>query len=150
MNVGMAFLLIFSIIVIILVLVFGSDVMKDFTCMGSEAKTVKAMKDLESIVGDLYLQAEGSSDLFDLNLPGDAEFCFVDPDTPERNPAGNWKPDPVYVTLVEENGYTLWYTHCTGKDGYVMRRIQPTSNFCVKSTELYLENKGSFISIEEA
>ena len=154
MNVGMVFAMIFAIIVIMLFFIYGFDAIQNFTCVGNEAKVSKSLNDLKSVVDDLYLQAEGSSNEFRLNLPADAEFCFVNPASPERNPTGGWTEDDVIINYIRNEyangvGYTLYYAHCSGKDFYELKRIQPASNFCIQSGRLYLENQGFYVSVEE-
>ncbi len=150
MNVGMVFMVIFTIVVIGLVLVFGMGQIINIFCLANEAQTIKAIKDLENEVDNLYILAEGASKQFDLGIPSDAEFCFVNPSNPEANILKGWDPDPVIVSLITENGYNLWYTHCTGQNGYKIPYLSPKDNFCVKSGVIfYMENKGIYVDITE-
>ena len=148
MNVGLMFLLIFSIVVIMMFFIFGFDSLQGITCLGNEAKTTKAIKDLESMVIDTSLQGEVSSNIFKLRIPDDSRFCFIDPENADVKTI-TWSIDDVFLTTIRENGYTIWYDHCSGIDGYALDKIKPTENFCVKSADLYLENKGFFVSIEK-
>lgn len=150
MNVGMVFMVIFAIVVMGLVLVFGMEQIINLFCFANEAQTIKAIKDLENEVDNLYILAEGASKQFDLGIPGDAEFCFVNPSNPGANLLKGWDPDPVIVSIITENGYNLWYTHCTGQSGYKIPYLLPSYNFCVKSgVILYIENKGAYVDITE-
>lgn len=150
MNVGMVFAVIFAIVVMGLVLIFGVDQIINIFCFANEAQTIKAIRDLETEVNNLYVLAEGASKQFDLRIPGDAEFCFVNPSSPGANLLKGWEPDPVVVSLITENGYNLWYTHCTGQNGHNIAYLSPSDNFCMKSgVILYLENKGTYVDITE-
>jgi len=152
MNVGMVFAIIFAVIVMGVVLIFGSQQIVNIICLGNEAQTGKAIKDLETSVKNLYGQAQGSTNVFDLNLPSDSRFCFINSSDPSARPGADWNPDPVIQTMIKNNGYNLWYSHCTGKSGYVINHLMIPSNknFCVKSgSELYLENKGFWVSIQK-
>jgi len=150
MNAGMVFVIIFAIVVMGLVLVFGANQIINIFCFANDAQTSKTIKDLKTEVDNLYILSEGSSKLFDLLIPSDAEFCFVNPSSPEANPMKGWKPDPVVLSFITENDYNLWYTHCSGKNGYNIAHLMPPENFCVKSgTTLYMENKGMYVEITE-
>jgi len=156
MNVSMIFGIIFTIIVIALLLVFGSSQIRDLFCLSNDAIVVKAIKDLGTRVEELYLQAEGSSETFTLNIPDAYKICFINTDNPSFNSLGI---DPVHKITIQspDNKFNIWSFQCSGKydsgqRGYRIKNlIIPDDNqFCVKSgAKLYLENKGDYVSIEK-
>jgi hypothetical protein len=154
MNVSMVFALILTIIVIGMLLVFGMGQIGNVFCLSSDAQTAKALKDLETVTLDVYNLAEGSSRLFTLQLPGDAVFCFVDPENPGTQlwPSQvswkNWVSDPVFEEIISDKNFNLWYRHCSGQSGHTIAYLRPDSNFCAPpNTELYLENKGLWVEV---
>jgi hypothetical protein len=156
MNVGVVFGMIFTVIVVLFLLVFGLGQLTDFFCLSSDAQVQKAIRDVENRVEQVYNLAEGSSMTLDLNLPSDLKFCFIDPLNPgpqDYSPQTwkNWYPDDVYITLIQDNNYTLWYTGCSGQNGYRIKNLKPKNNesFCIKpGVELYLVNKGQYVEID--
>lgn len=154
MNAGMVFALIFTVIVIGLVLVFGMGQIGSLFCMSSDAQAGKVISDLEDVSFEVYNLAEGSSRVYQVSLPSDARLCFVDPESPgtQLYPSGeswkNWVADPVYQSMIQENGYNLWYEICSGKGGTRLQYLRVTQNFCVEgSREVYLENRGLWVEI---
>ncbi len=154
MNAGMVFGLIFTIIVIALVLIFGLGQMGNMFCMSSDAQAGKAMADLETVASEVYNLAEGSSRSFRVILPGDAKLCFVDPENPgtqlytAADSWKNWVPDPVYEGIIREKGYNLWYEICSGKGGKAIGSLRVPKSFCVTGGKtVYLENKGLWVEI---
>lgn len=146
MSVGMIFGIIFTIIVISLLLVFGNRAISFIFCYSSDAQVSRTILSLESTVDDLYTLTEGNSNVFNLNIPGGTLVCFVNPNDPSPNLRGDWNPDPVYQTIISEDGYTIWYEHCSGKSGRVIEYLLPKENFCAgPGTGIYLENKGTWV-----
>ena len=54
MQVGAIFGLIFAIIVMAFILIFGTDIFQDMMCVGSNGQVIKAVKDLESVVDQFH------------------------------------------------------------------------------------------------
>lgn len=154
MNAGMVFALIFTVIVIGLVLVFGLGQMGSLFCMSSDAQVGKSMTDLETVASEVYNLAEGSSRVFRISLPGDSKLCFVDPEGTgiqlytAADSWKNWVPDPVYESIIQEKGYNIWYEMCSGKGGKTLSYVKVPKNFCViGGKSIYLENKGLWVEI---
>ncbi|MFH1978236.1 MAG: hypothetical protein ABIJ92_02840 [Candidatus Aenigmatarchaeota archaeon] len=157
MDTSMVFALIFAVIVIALFLVVGLGQITNLTCLGSNAQIIKAITDIEILVDDTVLQAEDSSNVFQLRIPSDSEFCFINPialDDPAFAGPG-WDPatlDPVHRALIEDpqNRYNIWYKKCPNAyDGYMISDLSQRMNFCTKSRKLYIENVDGFsVSIE--
>jgi hypothetical protein len=154
MDAGMVFALIFTVIVIGLVLVFGMGQIGSLFCMSSDAQVGKALDDIENVAFEVYNLAEGSSRLLKVSLPGDARLCFVNPESPETQlytSSENWKnwvSDPVYESMIQERGYNIWYEMCSGKGGKKLPYISVPKNFCIEGGKnVYLENKGLVVDI---
>jgi hypothetical protein len=160
MQVGAVFGIIFAIIVMALLLAFGSGQIINIICLGNLAQTNKAIRDLEFLVDGIQASGPESSDTFGVSIPGNARLCFVDPEHPEPNFLGRWNPDPdSFIELdIKEKGYNLWIEYgCGSSDkGYrmdyvVVRGPSDTTNrnFCIGSGEtLLLTNIGVEVRVE--
>ena len=154
MNTGMVFGMIFAAIVIGLLLIFGAEQIINIFCLSSNAQVNKAVKDLENEVENVFVLAEGSAMPFTVAVPRNAMICFIN----HSNPAAmnNWRPEPdkfnIISNKIRQYRYNLWiYYGCgTNDDGYKIRYLQVSENFCVGAgTELYLENKGYHVTAEK-
>lgn len=157
MNVGMVFAIIFAMIMIAMILVFGIGQIGNVFCLSSDAQVAGSIRDLEAMVEEVYVMSEGSSRVFDVRLPGGSQLCFVDPQDPGTNQfAGqeavhNWIADPAYEAIIEDYGYNLWYTQCSGKSGYQFEHLQVSGrgSFCVDGGDsLYLANRGRYVEVD--
>ena len=153
MDTGLVFGIIFAIIIIALLLVFGIEQIVNIFCMGNIAQADKSVKDLENEVESVYNLAEGSARTFTVRIPGNARICLVNPDDP--SPMNSWAPDPdLYESIkysIESKQQNVWikYGCGTSDDGYRIRYLQVSENFCAGSgTELYVENRGYYVAIE--
>jgi hypothetical protein len=156
MQVGAVFGMIFAIIVMAFLLVFGSDQIANIMCLGNVGQTSKSIKDLEKVVDDIQASGEGSSDTFRMRIPGNAEVCFVNPDDPRPSISGGWLPDPELYPIIEQKIRTgnlnVWVEYNCGsvEPGYVMDYIVTDSNFCAASGEtLLLTNLGIQVRVEK-
>lgn len=148
----MVFIIIFAIIVIGFILVYGGGTIMDVFCIGNIAATDKSIKDMEHIVQEVYHFAEGSSQVFQLNLPRSVKICFINSSSPESNIIKGWKPDPVIEDIIKTEGYNIWiYYNCGNRDtGFKINYLSTSENFCITgSNKLYLENRGTYITVEK-
>lgn len=152
----MVFGIIFAVVVIVMIIAFGSGVITDIMCLGSDAQLQKTIKNMEKFVEDLYILPSGSGDYFTINIPGNSRLCFVNSTNPKKvfypDPEKTWNPDKVYQKIIYEEGYNVWYEQCSGKSGTTISHlyIDPEKNFCAKSgTELYLKSMGRHVAIVE-
>ncbi len=156
MSVGMIFGIIFAILVMSMILVFGADVTKIIFCTGNDAQIQKTIDNLQSVMDDLYMLPSGSGDWFTIKIPSDFRICFVNSTDPgpviypqqERS----WKPDIVYQRIIQDEGYNIWFRHCSGESGGEIEHlfISPGKNFCAKTgTRIYLESTGRWVTISE-
>jgi hypothetical protein len=153
MNTGLVFGIIFAIIIIAMLLVFGLEQIVNIFCISNIAQTDKAAKDLEHEVENVYNLAEGSMVPFKVAIPRNAKLCLIDPDDP--SPQNSWVPHPdLYDSMkyeIENKRYNVWLIYGCGTNdkGYKINYLETTENFCVKGgTELYVENKGYHVAIE--
>jgi hypothetical protein len=156
MSVEMVFGIIFTIIVMGLILVFGSGAITSIFCMGTDAQVQKTVTNMKNLVDDLYVLPSGSGDYFTLNLPSNTKLCFMNSTDPKPvfypDPLKTWNPDRVYQIIIKEEGYNVWYHQCSGQSGDRIEHlyINPDKNFCAKpGMKLYLKNAGRWVVIEE-
>lgn len=156
MNVGMVFAMIFAIIVIAFVLAFGTGVITNMFCIGNVATIDNSVKNLETAVENVYLLAEGSTDIYNLKIPKGSKVCFIDPEHPEINPAGGWLPDietrNMTINRIRSGSYNMWINYNCGTQNpyYKIEHLSVTSNFCLDGTSnLYLENQGLLVGISK-
>ncbi len=156
MGVGMVFGIIFAVLVISMLFVFGSDAIMGIFCMGSDAQVQKAIQNMQTFVDDLYVLPSGSGDYFTIGIPKDYKLCFVNSTDPKAviypDPQKSWNPDRVYQRIITEEGYNVWYSHCRGESGTMIEHlfINPDRNFCAKpGSRIYLQNVGRWVTIIE-
>jgi hypothetical protein len=154
MGVGMVFGIIFAIVVIGMIMIFGSDAINSIFCMGNDAQMQKTIKNMQNFVDELYTHPSGSGDYFIVNIPGGFWLCFMNSTNPSPvfypEQHKTWNPDRVYQRIIKDEGYSIWYNKCSGESGGKINHffISPEKNFCVKSgTELYFENMGRWVTI---
>jgi hypothetical protein len=165
MQVGAVFGLILALIVMAVVLFFGSGQIANIICIGNVGQTNNAIKNLESLVDDIQASAEGSSDTFRLSIPQNAEVCFIDPEDPSISVVNGWVPDddmwPIIQEKILSQGYNVWIEYKCGnpESGYKMKYVvtpEPgqKGNFCAGSGETILltnvdTNEGVRVMVEK-
>lgn len=156
----MVFAIIFAIIVIGFIFALGFKQIEGFFCLGSNAQTSKAVKDIEAVVDEVFVLAQGSSKTYPLSLPSDTKICFVEKDNPgpnpDRDPEMTWDPDPLIIEEFLQNPRSphyrsnLWIYFCGQPlgEGYKMAYLSPSKSFCaVGGHKLFIENKGASVDI---
>lgn len=159
-NVGMVFGIVITIIVIGFVLTMGMGQITEFFCIGSNSQAAKAVKDVESISGEVYLLGKGSSKTHKLSIPSDIKICFVNTEDPSPHPYMDndltWNPSKIVLENIllnpnsENYKSNVWIYFCGDPigEGYKISYVSPSKSFCVSSgRELYIENKASFVDI---
>ena len=145
----MVFALIFAIVLISFIVVFGYDAITRMFCIGKDSQVQKAFDSVKEYVNRLYMKAKGSSDIAEVNIPSGSRICFVNSTSPGRNSAGQWYPDRSIEEIITVEGYNTWIEFCRGSEGYTLRHVRIDENFCVIGpSRIYLENKGAYVSIE--
>jgi hypothetical protein len=156
MNVAQVFGIIFAIIVIAFVLVFGTGAIGNIFCVGNVATMDNSVQQLKTTLGNVYLLAEGSTDIYAIKVPQGSKVCFVNPESPDINPLGGWLP-PVEtrnITLnnMRRGGYNVWIDYNCGTQSpyYKINYMKPKQNFCLTgNANLYLENKGLWVEVSK-
>jgi len=152
MDTTLVFGIIFAIIVIGLLFVFGIEQIGGIFCLGNTAQVDKAVKDLENAVEGVYNLADGSALPFKVAISRNARICLINHSN--TVPMNNWNPHPDLYESINYTMYTkrqnVWIEYGCGPDsGYRIRYLRISENFCVGGgTELYLENKGYYVTIE--
>jgi len=159
MEVGMVFGLVFAVIVMGAIFLFGTGTFEKMICAGDVAQTTKALKDLETVVDKVQVLDEGSRQTFRMRLPVNSKICFVDPDDPEPNLIGDWYPksDALIEEEIQSSRYNVWIDYSCGEGdrGYRMKYLitaEPgkPGNFCAESGDtVLLINRGIEVSVEK-
>jgi hypothetical protein len=154
MNTGLIFGIIFAIIVIALLFVFGLGQIENIFCVSNVAQMNKVVKELEDATEDVFNLAEGSALPFKLSIPRNAQICFVNASNPARE--NNWNPDPneysIILNRIDAHGFNIWRIYgCGSHDpGYRIRHLRPADNFCAGlGTEVFLENVGHYVVVRK-
>lgn len=168
----MVFALIGTVIIMGALFVFAMPQFAALFAVGGQAQLQKSVDELESLIGETYNMAPGSSRIATISLSPNTRICFINPDDPTRRvweTAKKWKwwdPDPVVIQGILQNpdsdqyGSTLWiYTpDLPAGLGYTIDHLKPapqysgdSGNFCIRGgVRLYVENKGRFVEVSTA
>ena len=156
MDVSLIFGIIFTIIVISVVLVFGGEQIANLFGLSGEAQIIKSIGNLQSKVDEIYRLAENSGEDFKLTFSKDYKLCFFSPSNPQRRLSAGWNPDSTVLYRINQSGYNIWYfkgsdsASGTGKSIPYMS-IPSTKNFCsTGGSEVYIVNRGNFVEVEPA
>jgi len=167
-NVGMVFVIIFTIITIAFLLTFGIERIGSIFDIGSRAKVQKAVDDLKKTVNEVYEMAEGSSREYQLHIPKSSKVCFINPENPEKKlyygslSWKSWNPKSIVISSMIKNpndpyyfsNIWIYYDADSIGEGYKIKHLYPrpegdgNGNFCaVSGVTLYIENKGTYVEI---
>ena len=156
MNVGMVFAMIFTLLVIGFLLIFGSGQISKMFGLSYEAQVQKTIKDIEKKVQDLYTLSEGSTLPYNLALPQGTKICFVNPEDPSprfySDPVETWDPDRWEQDMIKSKGYNIWY-YLPNSDagyGYTINHLRPArDSFCSKfGRRVFFINTGLWVEVE--
>lgn len=156
----MVFAIVFTLIIIGMIFALGFTQIQDFFCLGANAQATKAVTDLESLVEEVYVLAEGSGKNYPLALPSGVKVCFVNEQNPDPrpwpDPGRTWNPDRLILEEFLKNPASpsyrsnTWIYFC-GKplgEGYKIPSLSPSESFCAQGGDkLFLENKGTFVDV---
>ena len=156
MDTSMIFGIIFAIVLIVFILVFGTGALNDIFCFSADAQMVKELKNIEQSVGDIYYLAENSGDSHTISLPSSQKICFVNSSNPAprrySDATKTWDVDIVYQRIIKNEGYNIWYYGCGKKQsGYSISRLEmPTeNNFCATGgSKIYIIKRHDWVEIE--
>lgn len=158
MDVSMVFGIIFTIIVMGALLVFGWDQIANLLGFGGEAQVLKTIDSLQKGVEYFYRMAEGSGVEFRLDFPKDYRLCFFNSSNPADSfypeKSMTWDPDSTTRYLINASGYNVWYYRGEDDAGGQGKRIPyldtPTEkNFCATGGKMvYIVNRGYSVEVE--
>jgi len=155
MDAGMVFGIIFTIFVMGIVLVFGWDQIASFFGMSAQAQVLRELKLVEQKVDSVYNMAENSGEPHTLSISSSNKICFFNSSDPSpriySDDSISWKPDPVYRTLIMNEGYNTWYYAGSKKSGYAIQKLDiPTDkNFCAPGgSKIYIQRAHNGVEIE--
>ena len=154
MDTSLVFAIIFAIIVIGLILVFGYQQIGNMFCFNGAAQVDKAVKDMENEVNVIYNLAEGASKQFKVSIPSGSSICVIN--TSDPSPAGTWLPNPdtfpiISSTVRLRNANILITYNCGGNEqAYRIDHLdlaRRQASFCVGSGgTIYVENAGDYVA----
>ncbi len=151
MNVGLIFGIIFAIIVMGMLIVFGMQNIGSVIEVSCESHIGQEMINIEKAVDKVRTFSQGSSIELIVLVPSCVErVCFVDPQHPEiENKKGGWMTNDFISDLVSSNGHNVVLLKDDGSyDGYTVSKLRPVENFCITTKEkTVLRNMGSRIEI---
>lgn len=156
MDVSMIFGIIFTIVVIGLVLIFGSGALQDLFCFGSDAQIIKEIKNIEKKVEDIYYLAENSGETHTISIPSSQKICFFnssDPSPRYTDSLHTWNPDSAYQRIIKNEGYNVWYYSGCRQNGYTIPKLDlpANKNFCAPGgSKIYILKKWDWVEIEPA
>jgi hypothetical protein len=155
MDAGMVFGIIFTIFVMGIVLVFGWDQILIILGFGEQAQMTNELKSINQKVDQVYNMAENSEKSHTLSISSSSKICFFNSSDPSAriysDDSLSWKPDPVYRTLIKNEGYNTWYYAGNTKSGYTIPKLDmPTDkNFCAAGgSKIYIIRKYNGVEIE--
>ncbi len=166
-SAGMAFAIVFTIIVIGFLLVFGYGQIMKWLEFQAQAQVVQALKGIEETARRNYEKSEGSMDVYAVRLPESAGICFIDPQNPAKRlyprsrTAQNWDPENVAIvrTMIKNNGYNIFYyvSNQNAYEGYKIDILRPapdgqsSGNFCARNgMKIMFVNKGLQVEVGPA
>jgi hypothetical protein len=157
MDAGMVFGIIFTIFVMGIILVFGWDQISNFLGFGVKAQISRELESIKQKVDKVYNMAENSEESHTLSISSPNKICFFNSSNPSAriysDDSISWKPDPVYRTLIKNEGYNTWYYAGDTKNGYTIPKLDmPTDkNFCAPGgSKIYIIRMYDGVEIEPA
>lgn len=160
MDVSMIFGIIFTIIVMAMILIFGGEQIMNMAGLGAQAQVAKAMDNLQKKVDSFYRLAEGSGGEFSLSFPQTYKVCFFNSSNPARKLYSDrtmtWDPDSTVKYMINASHFNTWYFGGTDTASGQGKRIpyldMPTDkNFCAAGgSKVYIKNIGGGVEIEPA
>ncbi len=158
MDVSMIFGIIFTIIVMAALLVFGWEQIANLLGFGGEAQTLRSIDNLNKKIDFIYRNAEGSRTEFTLAFPKDYKLCFFNSSNPApkfySDRSRTWNPDQTVNFKINQSGYNSWYYRGeddAGGHGYKFAYLETATekNFCaVGGTKLSIVNRGYTVEVE--
>jgi|SRR3990172_2532244 len=158
MDVSLIFGIIFTLIVISLLLVFGGKQIADILGFGGQAQVLKSIDNLKNKIDYVYRLGDGSSDTFELSFPKEYRICFFNSSNPAdrfySEQSMTWDPDSTTRYSINRSQYnTWWYSGEDDRDGQGKRiphlEMPTENNFCATGgKKVYLVKRYDSVEIE--
>jgi hypothetical protein len=157
MDVSMIFGIIFTVIVISVILVFGGEQVANIFNLGGEAQILKSMDNLQKKVDSIYRLAEGSGSEFTLSFSKDYKICFFNSSNPAdrfSDKTSTWDPDQTVKYRINSSHYNTWYFSGSNDASGDGKRIpyldMPTDkNFCAPGgSKVYIVKRFDGVEIQ--
>jgi len=158
MEVSTVFGVIFTLILISALLIFGFNFLSSIFQEQELNQISEAVDNFQATVTNFYYTTSGSPDgpsstsTYTLQIPSSSTFCFVDPLDPSPNIGLGWDPQGFTETIIEDEGYNLWIYYQNGASE-VGRTLEHTnissgSSFCIQDGDkLKLTNLGVWVEL---
>ena len=161
MDTSLVFAMIFAIIFIGLLLVFGMGQITNMFCFNGIAQVDKSVKDLDNEAQAMYNLAEGASKVFRVNVPTGSSVCVINTTDISPNPGGYWTPNPDLLPVIGEKvrarNANVWINYNCGNNEQTYRiehlkavrtpGASGAGSFCAgPGSSIYLENMGAFVA----
>ena len=158
MDVSLIFGIIFTLIVIGLLLVFGGEQIANILGFGGQAQVLKTMDNLKNKVDDIYRLGEGSSEQFTLSFPKEYRLCFFNSSNPAdrfySDKSMTWDPDSTVKYVINASRFNVWYHRgeddAAGSGKSIPYLEMPTeNNFCATGgKKVYIVKRYDWIEVE--
>ena len=145
MNVGMIFGIIFTLILMGLIFVFGGKQIASMFNIAGDATVYNDINILEKEVANVYSMTQGSSKRLLVHAREDAKVCFINIERSDITENG-WDGNMGFVA--KNTGYNVMIFKEKGFDGKHIKHLEPQKNFCItESKYLVLVNRGRFVDV---
>ncbi len=152
MNIDVIFGIIIAVVILAFVLLFGSQQISSFFCLGGDAQTAAAVRDLLTETNDLYVLSQGSVKAVEVRIPADAKLCVVSLTSPAPDVSRGWDP-PSSVQLIlrtpehEESRNPVWSKSCGSWHSAAAPRLTAPRSFCASgASSILLTNAGDHVT----
>lgn len=163
MEISFAFTLIFALIVLGMVLFFGSDVIQQLLGLTGDAQLVNQVTEIQKLtcgqarddkcLGGLYYGVPGDTRPFKISLPGGfSKICFLDSESDLSRSTDTWDGSDHLINLgIEGKKQNIYGFKSAGENlGFKIPKLKPDQNFCVdKNANLLLTAKGQYVKVSE-
>lgn len=163
MEISFAFTLIFALIVLGIVLFFGSDVIQQLLGLTGDAQFVNQVTEIQKLScgqarddtcsAGLFWSIVGDTRPFKLSLPGGfSKICFLDSESDLSRSTDTWDGSDHLVNLaIQGKKQNIYGLKSAGENlGFKIPKLKPNQNFCVdKNTDLLLTAKGQYVEVSE-
>jgi len=153
----MVFGIIFTIILIAAILIFGSGIINDLIHIIEESQVSGSIDNLQKKVSYIHSNADGSGAEFILSFPIHYKLCFFNSSNPESkfysDKSRTWDPDQTTKLRINQSSFNSWCyegSDNAGGHGYAFSYldISTEKNFCASGgSKIYLVNKGGMVEI---